>query len=132
MTAAPLDPYAILGVTVEASDDDLDHAFRGLVRQLHPDTRTPASDTDADRCLQELLNAYATLRDPIRRAAYDRTLAQAAAPSAPSPSATSRPQPRGFQAAPPHAAPIRVDPAIRIGPVRWEPPAPGGNHDGTR
>ncbi|TCC55299.1 Hsp20 family protein [Kribbella pittospori] len=112
-----------------ASDDDLDHAFRGLVRQLHPDTRTPDPDNDAgnksgndaDRRLQDLLNAYATLRDPIRRAAYDRTLAQAVAPSAPSP------QPRGSQ-----AVPIRVGPAIRVSPVRWEPPAAGGRHDGTR
>ncbi|MGW1346743.1 J domain-containing protein [Kribbella sp. NPDC002412] len=126
MTAPPLDPYAILGVTVEASDDDLDHAFRGLVRQLHPDTRTAASDDDADRRLQELLNAYATLRDPIRRAAYDRAMARAAVPSAPSP------RPRRSQAAPARYAPIRVDPAIRVGPVRWEPPAQGGKHDGTR
>ncbi|MGW6277047.1 J domain-containing protein [Kribbella sp. NPDC055071] len=121
MTAPSLDPYAILGVTAAASDDDLDHAFRGLIRQLHPDTRTPESADDADRRLQDLLNAYATLRDPIRRAAHDRALAQAAAPSTP-----ALPT-RGAQ-----AVPIRLDPAIRIGPVRWEPAASGGTHHGTR
>ncbi|MDX6237985.1 MAG: hypothetical protein QOG10_2800 [Kribbellaceae bacterium] len=120
MTAAPIpDPYALLGVTAEASDDDLDHAFRGLVRQLHPDTRTPSEpDADADQRLQELLTAYATLRDPLRRAAYDRTRARpATAGSAPTP------QPRFPTAAPQTPAPIRVGPAIRVGPVHWAPPA---------
>ncbi|TCC47348.1 J domain-containing protein [Kribbella pittospori] len=128
MTAPPLDPYAILGVTIEASDDDLDHAFRGLVRGLHPDTRTPDAD-DADRRLQELLNAYATLRDPIRRAAYDQ--AQAAAPNASSVGKPS-PRPRRSEAVASDAARTRVDPAIRVGPVRWEPPQPGVKTDGLR
>lgn len=131
MTAPPRDPYTILGVTIEASDEDLDHAFRGLVRGLHPDTRTADSDDadDADRRLQELLNAYATLRDPIRRAAYDQ--AQAAVPSASSVGAPS-PRPRSSEAVASDAAPIRVDPAIRVGPVHWEPPQSGGKHDGPR
>jgi DnaJ-class molecular chaperone len=131
MTARPLDPYAILGVTIEASDDDLDHAFRGLVRGLHPDTRTSDSDDahDADRRLQELLNAYATLRDPIRRAAYDD--AQAAASSGSLVSASS-PRSRRSEVVASDAAPIRVDPAIRVGPVHWEPPQSGGKHDGPR
>ena len=112
MTAPPSrsDPYAILGVATEASDDDLDHAFRGLVRRLHPDTRgsvaSPASvesEHDADRRLQELLNAYAVLRDPVRRAAYDRARAGVVA-----------------AAKPPVPDPVRT-PAIRVGPVRWEP-----------
>ena len=115
MTAPLLDPYAILGVTVEATGDDLDHAFRGLVRRHHPDTRAAEVDDDADQRLQEILNAYATLRDPIRRAAYDQAQARAAAPRAPSPG------PR-FSAAAPVSTPIRVDPAIRVGPVHWEPP----------
>jgi hypothetical protein len=115
MNAAPVpDPYLVLGVEPAATDDDLDHAFRGLVRQLHPDTRTPAEpDADADRRLQQLLTAYATLRDPISRAAYDRTH--------PAP-ATKRIQP----ATRPYVVqrPIRGGPAIRVGPVRWQPPTP--------
>jgi curved DNA-binding protein CbpA len=115
MTALPLsDPYVILGVTAEASDDDLDHAFRALVRQLHPDTRTSSEpDADADLRLQQLLDAYATLRDPIRRAAYDRDRVK--------PASTRRapiPEPRF----PPTqtSVSIRREPAIRVGPVRWE------------
>ena len=103
------DPYTLLGVTSEATDDDLDHAFRGLVRRVHPDTRTSSeSDADADWRLQELLTAYATLRDPIRRAAYDR--ATNGAPTA-----------RTRTAEPRTSATVRAEPAIRIGPVHWEP-----------
>ena len=115
MTAPFQDPYAILGVTAKASDDDLDQAFRGLVRQHHPDTRTSSeSDNDADQRLQAILTAYATLRDPIRRAAYDRTRARPA-------TANRALQPRS-PTAPQTSAPIRVGPALRVGPVRWEPP----------
>ena len=105
MTVPPVpEPYAILGVTAAASNDDLDHAFRGLVRQLHPDTRTPSeSDAEADQRPQEILTAYATLRDPIRRAAHDRTRAKPE-------TADSAPplQPR-VPAAPKTSAPIQVD-----------------------
>ena len=110
MTAPLPDPYAILGVTAKASDDDLDHAFRGLVRQLHPDTRTPSdADADADQRLQQILTAYATLRDPSRRAAYDLTRVKPA----------TSPH---VQAARRTSTTPRVEPAIRVGPVRWQPP----------
>jgi curved DNA-binding protein CbpA len=109
------DPYALLGVTAEATDDDLDHAFRGLVRRLHPDTRTSSEpNADADQQLQELLTAYATLRDPIRRAAYDR------ARTGPAPT-NGAPTARTRTAEPPTSATVRAEPAIRIGPVHWEP-----------
>jgi curved DNA-binding protein CbpA len=123
MTSPLPDPYAILGVAAEASDDDLDHAFRGLVRQYHPDTRTSESDNDADQRLQEILTAYATLRDPIH-AAYDRSRARPA-PASRAPT----PRPR-FSAAPRTSAPIRVGLAIRVGPVHWEP-SPQATTDGA-
>ncbi|GAA1598793.1 J domain-containing protein [Kribbella karoonensis] len=102
------DPYAVLGVTAQASDDELDQAFRRLVRRLHPDTRRSV-EPDADARLQDLLNAYATLRDPIRRAAYDRDRAGTADVVVPD-----------------------DDPApIRFGPVRWHP-SRAGTPDRTR
>ena len=104
-------------MTAAASNDDLDHAFRGLVRQLHPDTRTPSeSDAEADQRPQEIPTAYATLRDPIRRAAYDRTRAKpATADSAPPLQPQSRPRRR-----PPRRS--RSSRRSGSGQVRWEPP----------
>jgi curved DNA-binding protein CbpA len=83
MSTTTADPYAVLGVATDATDDDLDQAFRCLVRRMHPELRPnepDLSDDEADRRFQEVLDAYATLRDPIRRADYDRTR-QALAPA---------------------------------------------------
>jgi curved DNA-binding protein CbpA len=114
MITSPIpDPYTILGVAPDATDDDLDRAFRSLVRKLHPDTRTPSElDAAADQRLQELLTAYATLRDPIRRAAYDR--------SRPAPAHASgfRPPVRHVPREP---AAVRVGPGLRVGSVHWDP-----------
>lgn len=139
MTTHVADPYAILGVATEASDDDLDHAFRVLVRRLHPDTRSPrtpatsvtsaaaaepagseGADDDADQRLQEILNAYATLRDPVRRAAYDRARSRPVTPATPAvwPAARATRAPDTLQ----RPGPTRVGPALRVGPVHWEPP----------
>jgi hypothetical protein len=119
------DLYTVLGLTAGASDEELQHAFRGLVRQHHPDTRHPtASGADADVRLHQIITAYDTLRDPVSRAAYDRTRS---GPEAASNARTSHPP---FPTAPPTSAPIRLgsaihaQPAIRVGPVHWEPPPP--------
>ncbi|WP_133977659.1 J domain-containing protein [Kribbella voronezhensis] len=108
MTTRPIpDLYAILGVPATASDDELDRAFRRLVRRLHPDTRTSSGpDAAADQRLQEILAAYDCLRDPVRRAAYNRTR----------PATTPRPHVRVTP-----RAPLRIKPALRVGPVRWQP-----------
>ncbi|MEV6416932.1 J domain-containing protein [Kribbella sp. NPDC051718] len=103
------DPYLVLGITAAASDDDLDHAFRRLIRQLHPDTRPPAApDPGTDQRLQDLLTAYATLRDPVQRAAYDRTRREQAT--------------RPHLAAPqPRVAAQPLVPDLQAGPVQWAP-----------
>ena len=102
------DPYAVLGVTIEASDDDLDHAFRRLVRLHHPDTRPSELKSDGDERLQEILTAYATLRDPVRRAAYDRMRSRSVTQTPP------RRRPR-------FPANQLADPPFQVGPVHWKP-----------
>jgi DnaJ-class molecular chaperone len=69
------DPYAVLGVSASATLAEITHAYRQQLHAQHPDTRrTPAGAAPAaDEQLQRLLAAYAILRDPARRAAYDRT-----------------------------------------------------------
>jgi len=64
------DPYAIMQVGQDASQDDLQAAYRALARRLHPDLST---DPGASAKMALLNAAWETLGDPTRRAAYDRT-----------------------------------------------------------
>ncbi len=64
------DYYDILGVPKSASEDDLKKAFRKLAMQYHPD-RNPDSK-DAEVKFKEINEAYDTLKDKDKRAAYDR------------------------------------------------------------
>ncbi|MEU4605650.1 J domain-containing protein [Kribbella sp. NPDC023972] len=127
MSTPPLpDAYATLGVTAGASSDELLRAFRDLVREHHPDTRRPASsEFDDDLRLQQILTAYATLRDPVRRAAYDRVRpATASTPPTPQPRSPATPVSAPIRVGPGtrRGGPeIRVGPAIRVGPVHWKP-----------
>jgi len=63
------DYYEILGVSRNASSDDLKQAFRRLARKYHPDVNKQA---DAEERFKEINEAYAVLSDPEKRAAYDR------------------------------------------------------------
>lgn len=61
------DPYAILGVTSDATPATIRKAFRDRARSAHPDLIG-----DAGLATMRSLNlAWDTLRDPVRRAAYD-------------------------------------------------------------
>ena len=74
------DPYLVLGVLPTATQAEITHAYRTRLRAHHPDTRhTPPSQT-ADDNLRQVLAAYALLRDPARRADYDRATTHAAKP----------------------------------------------------
>lgn len=70
-----LDPYAVLGVSPSATHAEIAHAYRQRLHAQHPDTRTAPTRAvaAADEDLRRVLAAYAILRDPARRAAYDRT-----------------------------------------------------------
>ena len=59
--------YLILGVETDATQDEIQHAFRRLAKDLHPDYYGQDSKPFLD--LQE---AYAVLGDPQRRNVYDR------------------------------------------------------------
>ncbi|PKO58850.1 MAG: molecular chaperone DnaJ [Betaproteobacteria bacterium HGW-Betaproteobacteria-18] len=62
------DYYAILGVPRTASLDDIKKAYRKLARTHHPDmSKAP----DAELRFKEIGEAYATLKDEAKRAAYD-------------------------------------------------------------
>ncbi len=62
--------YETLSVERTASDGDIKAAFRKQAMQWHPD-RNPG-DNDAEHRFKEINEAYEILKDPDKRAAYDR------------------------------------------------------------
>jgi curved DNA-binding protein CbpA len=107
------DPYAVLGLTPQATQEQIRRAYRALLRHNHPDTRPPGEPADkaaSNSTLQEVIAAYAVLDDPSRRRADHRT----STPPTPTPTMMRR------------AAPIPENgpdqPPIQAGPVRWHGP----------
>ncbi|MEO5670385.1 MAG: DnaJ C-terminal domain-containing protein [Ramlibacter sp.] len=62
------DYYAALGVARDADSEQIKKAYRKLARQYHPDV-SKSADTEAK--FKEVGEAYATLKNPEKRAAYD-------------------------------------------------------------
>jgi molecular chaperone DnaJ len=69
-TGLPRDPYEVLGVGRDASEQQIKKSFRALARELHPDVN--AHDPDAEEKFKEAAEAYEILSEEERRATYDR------------------------------------------------------------
>ena len=65
--------YEVLGVAPSAPTSEVRRAYVSLARRHHPDRA--GGDADSMRAIND---AWATLRDPDRRATYDRTIERAA------------------------------------------------------
>jgi DnaJ-class molecular chaperone len=69
------DPYRVLNVSRQAGPAAIKAAYRELAKRLHPD-RNPG-DAGAEQRFKQVTQAYELLRDPGRRAQYDRGMIDA-------------------------------------------------------
>ncbi|MGA7269234.1 MAG: molecular chaperone DnaJ [Aestuariivirga sp.] len=67
---AKRDFYEVLGVGRSADEKELKAAYRKLAKQFHPDANP--GDKTAEAKFREVSEAYEILRDPQKKAAYDR------------------------------------------------------------
>ncbi|MFF5794624.1 J domain-containing protein [Paeniglutamicibacter sp. NPDC012692] len=105
------DPYVVLRIGPEATSAEISRAFRSLVRLHHPDTR-PIAGTSGEQAterarLQEVMDAYAVLGDPVRRELFDHQH------HPPADLTQTRPRARFAGSQPPWMV---------VGPLWWEPP----------
>jgi len=64
------DPYEILGVKKETSQEDIQKAYRRLAKKLHPDLNP--GNKKAEEQFKEVTSAYDLLGDAEKRARFDR------------------------------------------------------------
>ena len=106
VTAEP-DPYAVLGVRPDATTSTISAAYRTLARRHHPDV---SGDLHAERRMAVINAAWATLRDPERRAAWDNEHA----PKAPAHGHATGPR-TGHGTTTRHATPTSAASSVRGG-----------------
>ena len=69
MAAQSHDYYDVLGVSKDASGEEIKRAYRNLAKKFHPDVN---KDSDAVDKFKELQTAYSVLSDDFKRRQYDR------------------------------------------------------------
>ena len=67
----PRDYYEVLGVSKDATKDDIKKAYRRLARENHPDTSSDPKEV-AEEKFKEISEAYEVLQDDSKRKIYDQ------------------------------------------------------------
>jgi curved DNA-binding protein len=133
------DHYATLGLPRHCTAAQIRSAYRRLAKVHHPDA-SPESSAATTR-FQELVDAYETLSDPARRAAYEETLDDVAAGPRSAPRRSGRAERNVSQDVclrleefiRGSVREVRVqDPANASGPETYELVIPAGTAPGTR
>jgi DnaJ-class molecular chaperone len=70
------DHYSLLGVPFTATHAEITRAYRRVMKRMHPDRQLPEHREAYEELARRLNAAYATLADPLKRQAYDRTIRQ--------------------------------------------------------
>lgn len=70
------DYYTLLGTPFTATHAEITRAYRRAMKRAHPDRQHPERRAAAEDLARLLNAAYATLSDPVKRLAYDRTIRQ--------------------------------------------------------
>lgn len=121
MINEPADYYTVLGVADTATQQEISRAFRGLMRTRHPDVdAAPAAPASAE--VLAIMNAFGVLRDPKKRAEYDRRQSRNRkneTARARDTSARDIPVRHGPRDVPVRRIP-KPSPLLRVTPVRWE------------
>jgi len=63
------DYYEVLGISKQATEQEIKSAFRKLAKKYHPDVN---KEKDAEEKFKEIQEAYAVLSDPNKRSRYDQ------------------------------------------------------------
>lgn len=76
---ASIDPnrdtyYQLLGVDYRATTADITRAYRRSMKEWHPDRVPPSRREETEAVARRLNDAYATLKDPVKRQQYDRSI----------------------------------------------------------
>jgi diphthamide biosynthesis protein 4 len=68
------DFYSLIGVPFTATHAEITRAYRRAMKRAHPDRQRPEARAAAEEFARRLNAAYATLSNPAKRLAYDRTI----------------------------------------------------------
>lgn len=76
-----MNPFEVLEIPSDASDEDIKAAYHRLAKQWHPDRYSGQEKEAAEAKFRELAEAFGTLKDPVRRLSFQqqKPRAQAAA-----------------------------------------------------
>jgi curved DNA-binding protein CbpA len=104
-----MDPYGVLGVSPDATQAEIVHAYRRRLRDHHPDLHTQQPQPGSNEQLRRVLAAYAVLRDACRRTDSEPD------------HVTDRPEGR-VRITVNHSNASADQAPLSAGPVHWQPP----------